>query len=88
MGQEMPKTNRGAFLHAPCRHTVGTQLLQKGITIDKVQELLGHENISTTRRYARTSKEAILELAAKPDQVKETNAIYKCLVEEVLKRNE
>lgn len=52
-----------------CRHTVGTQLLQKGVAIDKVQEVLGHENISTTRRYAKTAPEAILELAAKADQV-------------------
>ncbi len=51
-----------------CRHTVGTQLLQKGIAIDKVQEVLGHENISTTRRYARTAPGAILELAAKADK--------------------
>lgn len=52
-----------------CRHTVGTQLPQKGVAIDKVQEVLGHENISTTRRYAKTAPEAILELATKADQV-------------------
>lgn len=53
-----------------CRHTVGTQLLQKGISIDKVQVILGHADISTTRRYARTAPEAVLELAAKANKEK------------------
>ena len=66
-----------------CRHTVGTQLLQKGIALDKIQEVLGHENISTTRRYARTAPEAILELAAKADRVEETKAIYNLLICEI-----
>ncbi|WP_027364672.1 hypothetical protein [Desulfotruncus alcoholivorax] len=46
-------------------------------------EVLGHENISTTRRYARTAQEAIMELAAKPDRVEETMAIYKFLMKKV-----
>lgn len=66
-----------------CRHTVATQLLQKGVALDKVQEVLGHENISTTRRYARTAPEAILELAAKADRVEETQAIYNLLIDEI-----
>jgi len=60
-----------------CRHTVGTKLLQKGVSIDKVQEVLGHENISTTRHYARTAPEAILELAAKVDKLREVRAVYR-----------
>lgn len=64
-----------------CRHTVGTQLLQKGIALDKVQEVLGHENISTTRRYAKTAQEAILELAAKADKVREKRTIYRYFIE-------
>ena len=59
-----------------CRHTVGTRLLQRGVTIDKVQDVLGHENISTTRHYARTAPEAVLELAAKVDKIRETRAVY------------
>jgi len=71
-----------------CRHTVATQLLQKGVSIDKVQEVLGHESISATRRYARTSQEAILELAAKADRVEETRAIYNLLIDEIFCRDE
>ena len=48
-----------------CRHTVATRLLQKGVPIDKVQEVMGHTDISTTRRYAKTATKAVLELAAK-----------------------
>lgn len=63
-----------------CRHTVGTQLLRKGISIDKVQEVLGHADISTTRRYAQTAPEAIYELAARVDKLKEVKAIYRFLL--------
>jgi site-specific recombinase XerD len=44
---------------------LGKRLLQKGIPIDMVQEVMGHTDISTTRRYAETAAEAVLELAAK-----------------------
>ena len=47
------------------RHTLATRLLAKGTPIDVVQEILGHQNINTTRRYARTSPEKIYQLAAK-----------------------
>ncbi|WP_449240389.1 tyrosine-type recombinase/integrase [Desulfoscipio gibsoniae] len=60
-----------------CRHTTGTQLLQKGISIDKVQDVLGHADISTTRRYAKTAPEAIYELAAKVDEIKERRVLYR-----------
>jgi len=59
-----------------CRHTVGTQLLQKGIPLDKVQEVLGHADISTTRRYAKTAQEAIMDLAAGINLLKETRVRY------------
>ena len=68
----------GMYFHCHrCRHTVGTKLLQRGVSIDKVQEVLGHENISTTRHYARTAPEAVLELAAKVDKIREVRAVYR-----------
>jgi site-specific recombinase XerD len=73
-----------------CRHTVGTQLLQKGIPLDQIQEILGHVKISTTRIYARTMPQAVWELAASVDdvsvddvsvdEVKEDRAAYRYLL--------
>jgi site-specific recombinase XerD len=45
------------------RHTFATRLLGKGIRIDVVQKILGHVNIHTTRKYAKTLPDAIRELA-------------------------
>lgn len=36
-----------------CRHTYASRLVQLGVSIEKVQLLLGHESLSTTQRYAR-----------------------------------
>jgi len=47
------------------RHTTATKLLNNGVAIDVVQEVLGHASISTTRRYAKTSNEAVKRLAVK-----------------------
>ncbi|MBP8674786.1 MAG: tyrosine-type recombinase/integrase, partial [Acetomicrobium sp.] len=35
------------------RHTLATRLLAQGTPIDVVQKVFGHENINTTRRYAK-----------------------------------
>jgi len=50
------------------RHTLATQLLTRDIPIDIVQEVLGHQNINTTRRYAKTAPERLCQLAAKVEQ--------------------
>lgn len=46
------------------RHTVATNLLNKGWPLDVVQEVLGHENIATTRRYAVTLPKSFFQVAA------------------------
>lgn len=48
------------------RHTVATKLLGLGMDITEVQRFLGHDDISTTQIYARTSSAA---LRKKFDQV-------------------
>ena len=37
------------------RHTMATRLLSLGMAITDVQRFLGHEDITTTRRYAETT---------------------------------
>lgn len=46
------------------RHTVGTTLLAEGVSLDVIQQVLGHANISTTRLYAATAPEKLMALAA------------------------
>lgn len=47
------------------RHTLATRLLAQGTPIDVVQKVLGHADISTTRRYAETLPEALFRVAAR-----------------------
>lgn len=41
------------------RHTTATQAMRAGMPVQDIQQLLGHENISTTMIYASTSAEAV-----------------------------
>ena len=50
------------------RHTFATRLLAQGVPIDVVQEVLGHSNINTTRKYAKTAPEKVFQLAAKIEE--------------------
>ena len=42
------------------RHTTATYLLNHGMPLEQVQVYLGHENINTTRIYAKTNMEAMI----------------------------
>ena len=37
-----------------CRHTHSTPLQAKGVSIEMVARILGHENIQTTEHYTHT----------------------------------
>ena len=48
------KTDRDFVLHT-ARHTVATDLVERGADIREVQELLGHSSIVTTSRYVKVT---------------------------------
>ena len=49
------------FLKNNQKHTVATRLVEKGIDLVVVKEILGHSKIETTMRYAHTVPKRKLE---------------------------
>ena len=56
---EQAQLSRKIYPHL-IRHTTATHLLYHGMPLDQVQSYIGHENINTTRIYAKTNPEAMI----------------------------
>ena len=54
------------------RHTAATLMLQNGVDVRTLQELLGHENLNTTQIYTHVTNEN-LRLAAKANPLGQLN---------------
>lgn len=50
----LKKANINNFRFHDLRHTVATRLVEKGVPLPVVQEILGHSKIETTMRYTHT----------------------------------
>ena len=55
---EAELADKGYTLHS-IRHACATHLLENGASVRYVQELLGHESLSTTQRYTRPNTDRI-----------------------------
>lgn len=51
------------------RHSFAAHLLEKGVDVKYIQELLGHFNIETTMRYLHVRKEQLVNITSPLDDI-------------------
>ena len=59
--KEKAKVNKDAGIHS-LRHSFATHLLEKGIDIRYIKDLLGHFSIKTTEKYLHVKRETLINI--------------------------
>lgn len=59
----LTRIGKGDYSCHKLRHTAATQLLQSGANLREIQEILGHESISTTEIYTHVSNDDLQRVA-------------------------
>jgi len=57
------------------RHSFATHLLEKGVDVKYIQELLGHFSIKTTQRYLHVAREQLVNIKSPFDELWQTGGI-------------
>jgi site-specific recombinase XerD len=52
------------------RHTLATHLIQKGVDLKAVADVLGHRSLNTTARYAKVNLPMLAQIAQPWPEVK------------------
>ncbi|MDQ6763458.1 MAG: tyrosine-type recombinase/integrase [Bacteroidota bacterium] len=69
--KEKAMINKSVGIHS-LRHSFATHLLEKGIDIRYIKDLLGHFNIKTTERYLHVKKETLVNIPNVLDELNKT----------------
>jgi integrase len=57
------------------RHSLATHLLEKGIDIRYIKDILGHFNITTTERYVHVRRGQLVQIKSPLDWLRENGGI-------------
>jgi len=68
MAKEKARIQKDISFHG-LRHSFATHLLEKGIDVKFIQELLGHFDIKTTMRYLHVRKEQLVNIVSPLDDL-------------------